>query len=109
MKRNNNQQEILLLATSGFSTRELCDKANYESSSRGLSSIDQLAEACWSGLLHEMIPEIITSSESGNNLYIWQIHQSATSLQIQLSDVPMVVEPAFSIDPQIFLSGISSN
>ena len=109
MKHNNNQQEILLLATSGFSSRELCDRTNYESGSRQLSITDRLAEACWSGLLHEMIPEIIQRAESGKSLYIWEIRHADTSLQIRLSDVPPVVESALSIDPQYFLPGISCN
>ena len=109
MKHNNNQQEILLLATSGFSNRELCDRTNYESSLRQLSINDRLAEACWSGLLHEMFPEIIQHAESGKSLYIWEIRHADTSLQIRLSDVPPVVESFFSIDPQYFLAEMSCN
>ena len=109
MKHNNNQQEILLLATSGFSSRELCDRTNYESGSRQLSITDRLAEAYWSGLLHEMFPEIIQHAESGKSLYIWEIRYADTSLQIRLSDVPPIIEPTFSIDPHYFLSSNSNS
>ena len=109
MKQRNNQQEILLLATSRFSMRELCEKLNYEASPRRLSSTDKLAEACWSGLLHETMPEMIQKATSGKSLYIWHIHHRSTSLHIMLSDVPPTIEAAFSIEPQHFLGGIFNN
>ena len=109
MKHNNNQQEILLIATSGFSNRELCDKTSCENTSRQVSITDRLAEACWSGLLHEMIPDLIQRAESGKSLYIWEIRHAAASLQIRLSDVPPMIESEFSIDPQYFLAELSRN
>jgi len=109
MKQGNNQQEMLLLTTSGFSMRELCERLNYEGSPRQLSSTDKLAEACWLGLLHETMPEMIQKEISGKSLYIWQIHQRATSLQIMLSDVPPVIETEFSIDPHQFLGSMYNN
>ena len=100
MKRKNNQQEILLLATPGFSTIHMLCKTNGENNSGHLSILEQLEEACWSGLLHEMIPEIIQPSTFGKSLFIWQIHYGNTSLQIRLGEVPAAVEHVFSIDPQ---------
>ena len=109
MKQDNYQQEILLLTTSCFSMKELCERLDYEGSARQLSYTDKLAEACWSGLLHESMPELIQKTPTGKSLYIWQINHGATSLQIRLSDMPPALFPALSIDPRYFLTGSSNN
>ena len=109
MKEDNNQQEIILSTTSGFSMRELCEKLNYDNSPRQLSNTEKLAEACWSGLLHETMPEMIQKTGDGQSLYIWQIHHSARSLQIRLSNVKPDVDPVLSIDPHYFLKNIIYN
>ena len=77
------QQEILLLTGTTFSQRQLCendakDDRNY------LSEGEKLEEACWTGLLDELLPEIITNKK----LCIWQIGDTEFSLQIELSEYP---------------------
>jgi len=109
MKQENIHQEILLLTTSCFSLRELCQSLNYDDSPRQLSDTEKLAGACWSGLLHETMPEIIQKTESGKSLYIWQIQHSSTSLQISLSNAIFSIEPELSIDSHRFLKVNSKN
>ena len=109
MKQENIHQEILLLTTSCFSLRELCQSLNYDASLRQMSDTEKLAEACWLGLLHETMPEIIQKTESGKSLYIWQIQHSPTSLQIRLSNAIFSIEPELSIDSHLFLEANSKN
>jgi len=109
MKQENIHQEILLLTTSCFSLRELCQSLNCDDGLRQLSDTEKLAGACWSGLLHETMPEVIQKSESGKSLYIWQIQHSPTSLQISLSNAIFSIEPELSIDAHRFLKANSKN
>ena len=108
MKPGNIHQEILLLTTSRFLLREFCQSLNHDDS-RHISDSEKLAEACWSGLLHETMPETIQKTESGKSLYIWQIQHSPTSLQISLSNAIFAIEPEFSIDSHLFLKANSKN
>ena len=109
MKQEIIHQEILLLTTSCFLLRELCQSSNYDDSLRQLSDTEKLAGACWSGLLHETMPEIIQKTDSGKSLYIWQIQHSAASLQISLSNSIFSIEPELSIDSNRFLNANSKN
>jgi hypothetical protein len=109
MKQENIHQEILLLTSSVFSLRELCQNLNYDDSQRQLSATEKLAGACWSGLLHESMPEIIQKTKSGKSLYIWQIQHSSTSLQISLSSAIFSIEPELSIASHLFLNANSKN
>ena len=97
------QQEILLLTGTTFSQRQLCEKDARDDSNR-LSESEKLEKACWTGLLDELLPEIITNKK----LHIWQIGDSEFSLQIELSKYPSA-EKQFSINPYYSLRTIEHN
>ena len=97
------QQEILLLTGTSFSQRQLSEK-DAKDDRRNLSESERLEEACWTGLLDELLPEIITNKK----LPIWEIGDSAFSLQIELSEYPSE-EKQFSINPYYFLRTIENN
>lgn len=109
MKPYNTQQEILLLITSGFSAFQQLNRESHKSDTRQLSLAENLEEACWSGLLNELVPGILQRSASGKDLYIWQVSCGTAFLQIWLSDVLPKADPVFSIDPQYFLPFQSCN
>ena len=97
------QKEILLLTGTTFSQRQLCE--NDPNKDRGyLSETEKLEEACRTGLLDELLPEIITNKK----LYVWQIGDTEFSLQIELSEYPSG-EKQFSINPYYFLRTIEYN
>ena len=97
------QQEILLLTATTFSQRQLCEKDGKDARSH-LSESEKLEEACWTGLLDELLPEIITNKK----LCIWQIGDTEFSLQIELSEYPSK-EKQFSINPYYFLGTLTYN
>ena len=97
------QQEILLLTGTTFSQRQLCEN-DAKDDRNHLSESEKLEEACWAGLLDELLPEIITNKK----LYIWQIGDTEFSLQIELSEYPST-EKSFSINPYYFLRTIGYN
>ena len=97
------QQEILLLTGTTFSQRQLCEN-DAKDDSNHLSESEKLEEACWTGLLDELLPEIITNKK----LYIWQIGDTEFSLQIELSEYPSK-QKQFSINPYYFLRTMNYN
>jgi len=97
------QQEIVLLTGTTFSQRQLCENDARDDRNH-LSESEKLEEACWTGLLDYLLPEIITNKK----LSIWQIGDSETSLQIELSEYPSN-QKQLSINPYYFLRTIGYN
>jgi len=91
------QQEILFLTGTHFSQRQLFENDATDDSNH-LSESEKLEKAFWSGLLNEVLPEIITNKKH----YIWEIGDTETSLQIELSEYPSA-QKQFSINPYYFL------
>lgn len=96
------QQEILLLTGTNFSSR-LCYEQDDQSSIHKLTEREQLEDACWNGLLPDMLPEII-EQPYGGKLYLWQIREAKSFIEIDLGETPEDKENAYSIDPYLFLS-----
>ena len=63
MKTIITQQEILLMTGSNFFQHQLCEKNEQERSSN-MSQKEKLEEACWNGMLDELLPGIIEKSSS---------------------------------------------
>jgi hypothetical protein len=108
METNSTQQEILLMTGTSFSQRQLSDSGD-PGSSKPRTEKELLEEACWNGLLKEMLPEICEEPDKGNNLYLWEIRESVSCLQLQFSQFPQTKEGYFSIDPYTFLASKSFN
>lgn len=101
MKTNSTHQEILLLTGTTFSKREWCEKISDKKNN--LSEKEQLEEACWNGLLPEILPEVYLHSESDKKLFLWQIKQGNSFIDLEMGDIPEETEKEFSIDPYSFL------
>ncbi len=67
MNPTSTQQEILLLIGINFPSRNSCEKD--DSNQNNLTKEQQLEEACWNGLIQEMLPEIC--GQCGNKLLLW--------------------------------------
>ena len=107
MKKESVQQEIILVATSTFSNREWCN--NDKRKGKTLSSMEQLEEACWNGLLEESLPEIVEKSANGKSLYLWHIRHGRSFLQIELCEFPVMIEKRYSIDSRAVLETVYYN
>jgi hypothetical protein len=101
----NLQQEILLMTGTKFTSRQCWQKNNSEKENF-LSESDELQDACWNGLLREMLPEIC---EKNRKLYLWQIKENKSCIDIELGELPSPLEAYFSIDPYTFLAVQSEN
>ena len=108
MKQNSTQQEILLLTGTNFSNRQWSTKD--DTSSKKLTEEEKLEEACWNGLLPEILPEIFAETKAQKKkLYLWQVKEGASFLELELGEYPEEKDSYFSIDPYSFLAFRCSN
>ena len=105
METRSTQQEILLMTGTKFSEREWAEKIT-EDKNR-LSAIEKLEDACWNGMLDEMLPEIVEKTTGGKKLFLWHIRSCRSFLEIELGEDALVIEREFSIDPYFFVPGIN--
>ena len=97
MKTDSTQQEILLLTGTSFSKREWCE--NIPGRNTNLSEKEQLEQACWNGLLPEILPEIYLHSEGDTKLFLWQIKEGKSFIELDMGEIPGEIDDYFSIDP----------
>jgi hypothetical protein len=107
MKTKSTQQEILLMTGTKFSEREWAEKRVEDKSK--FTGDEQLEDACWNGLLDEMLPEIIQRSADGKKLSLWTIRHCNAFLQIELIESTPFNERQFSIDPYFFVPSLLLN
>lgn len=68
------------------------------------SESEKLQEACWNGLLKTMLPEVWIDPPNGGTLYLWEVKEAESFLALELSEVPLPMDPRRSIKPRAFLS-----
>ncbi len=105
MKTKFTQQEILLITGTKFSEREWAEKIVEDKNK--LTGADKLEDACWNGLLDEMLPELVEKTADGKKLFLWHIRHGRSFLEIELSESPPIIEREFSIDPYFFVPAIN--
>lgn len=101
MKTNSTQKEILLLTGTTFSKREWSEKVSGKKNN--LTEKEQLEDACWNGLLPEILPEVYSHIEENKKLFLWHIKQGKSFIDLELGDIPEEMEKQFSIDPYSFM------
>ena len=102
MKKKSTQQEILLMTGTRFAAREYSERTD-PNSQQSLSPVEKLEEACWNGMLPELLPEICVQPDKKNKMYLWKITEGASFLEIDLGETQEVKENFYSIDPYTFL------
>lgn len=103
METNSTQQEILLITGTSFSLRQLSEKDS-SSGNKNLTEKEQLEEACWNGLLPEMLPEICKEAIENKKIYLWQIKEADSFIELELSEFPEQTDKYFSLDPYSFMT-----
>ena len=102
MKVNTAQQEILLITSTSFARRQYCDREDTDNTNTHPAN-EKLKEACWNGLLKEMIPEIFEADDNAAKLYLWQVREAKEFFALELSEYPTGVNKYLSIDPYRFM------
>ncbi len=108
MKPIYKQQEILLFTNTSFAHMEFSGRKNDDSSNSSHSVEDRLEEACWNGLLPDLLPELTSDSIWVYHLYLWRIKLGNSSLCIDLADQPVNDDSHFSLNPALFLNTVNN-
>ena len=102
MKTITAQQEILLMTGTSFSSRNWCEKETSDDQNK-MNPEDILKEACWNVLLPYMLPEICQPVLNEKKIFLWEITEAASFIEVIMGDVPAETEEYFSINPYLFL------
>ena len=94
-------QELLLCTGSSFARRELCEW-NETTPQPARSIADQLEDACWSGLVFDMFPDMF-QWENRKAMCIWKINQAEQFIRVELGNTCTTAAHETSIDPYYFL------
>src|SRR5437868_2118516 len=101
MKDSSTQQEVLIMTTTGFASRQYNDR-DVPDNSRNLPANEKLKDACRNGLLGEMLPEVFLFRDPGAVLYLWQVKEANEFLALEMSEYPKEIDRHLSIDPYQF-------
>ncbi len=102
MKTYSTQKEILLITGTSFSSRQFCettDGINYHQ----LTEKEKLELACWNGLLPEILPEVFEQHLLNKKLYLWEIKEGASFIDVELGERHLKLDEQYSIDPYSFV------
>ncbi|MEO5891964.1 MAG: hypothetical protein ABIQ31_17080 [Ferruginibacter sp.] len=102
MKNDSAQQEVLLMTGTGFASRQYAERDS-PANAKNLPENEKLKDACWNGLLKEMLPEIFVFNDPGVKLYLWQVREANRFFALEMSEFPIGVDKHLSIDPYRFM------
>lgn len=102
MAKNYVQLEVLLMTGTNFLAGNWI-KNDDNPADRQLSEIEQLQEACWNGLLQTTLPEILIKPSNDGILYLWDVKEAQSFLEMTLSEIPLPIDCRLSITPHSFL------
>ena len=102
MKNKIRQQEILLAFNSSFLSKIYFEKCNAGSSDISIE-LEKIEEACWNGLLEEVLPEVFTANTSDKPIYIWEIREYNSMMEIDMGECPSGKDNYLCIDPYKFI------
>jgi hypothetical protein len=103
METNSTYQEILLLTGTAFAARQYSEKDDF-GNPNPLSAASQLQAACWNGSLSALLPEIVETSAPGKQLFLWQVYETHSFLELELGEDQEEKDRYLSIDPYAFMS-----
>ena len=95
------QLEIIIIAETRFSSRTFCGIYDFNNQNNS-KEFKEFEEACWNGVLHEMLPEIYWKAEQNKKLFLWKVTKADHFLQLEYAEQPQVNDWAFSLNPYSF-------
>jgi hypothetical protein len=103
MARLTTQQEIILIQGTGFANRQYAEKTFLTSNNNYLSKHETLKQACWNGMLKDLMPELFFMFTPDTKLYLWQMRECEKLLTLEMSEEPTELDYYTSIDPYCFM------
>lgn len=102
MKANSTQMEVIILTGTTFSASQFSDK-NEAPNKSGRTEKEILTEACWNGLLPDLLPEITDQIPVGKKMYLWEIKEADAFIELELGELQETTDRYFSINPYSFV------
>ena len=100
MKQKAINHEVLLLTGTSFSKKQFSPKDNNRADH---SYCNDLQNACWNGLVFDILPDIINPFSERNPGYTWEVVPAESFLEIKIGAAPYDVEKGMSLNPHLFL------
>ena len=101
MAKNYVQIEVLLMTGTHFLAENRVKKDD-NPADRQPSEIEGLQEACWNGLLETLLPEVLIKPPNDGILYLWDVKEAESFLELVLSEIPLPIDGRLSITPHSF-------
>jgi len=101
MKQANNIHELMIFTGTRFSKKEFCEKGGNENLNQ--SAAEKLESACWSGILFELLPEILGNSLHRHENFIWEVMPAHHYIRVCLGPAPAVPDSDSCLDPYFYL------
>ena len=108
MKPTNTHHEILLFIGTSLTNRQLTSSKE-NSNGKPYSAMEELEQACWNGIVHEMFPEILSSFYPKCECFLWHVLTGKNFLYINIGPNPVIAEHDTSIDPYFFMMNVCEN
>lgn len=109
MKQKIINQEILLITGTSFSSRLFARNNTDNNYEKGDPGTEELENACWDGVLNELLPELTGNSSNANRNFTWNIVIGDHFLCISIGLCPMPDKNETSIDPHFFPCSVVYN
>ena len=108
MKETSHHHEILYFANTSLANKQLTGTGK-SSRDKNLSAFEELEDACWNGILHEIFPEILGSLYPNCESFLQQVLTGKNFLYINIGASPVIADHDTSIDPYSFAMCICEN
>ena len=95
------QQEILLMINTDFATKNFSEKSAGDKTKP--TQNEHLKDACWNGILKDMLPELFLYDDDQPKLYLWQLRDANYFFVLEMSEYPLEISESASLDPYRFL------
>ena len=101
MNTSTHQKEILLVANAGFFSKNWVKRNEAEKDKR-FTQREKLMDACWNGLVPEMLPECFDDT-ADQALKLWEISDTNAFIDLDFWDGEEQSEKEFSLNPYIVM------
>lgn len=103
MRSTTTYQELIVFTNTRFSTRDWSLRED-ESKGKELPPKEKLKNACWNGLIPELLPEVCEKTYDPS-LTLWEVFEAEHFVELVFGDDFQKTENFFSINPYQSLEG----
>lgn len=104
--KSNFMNEILIMTNTSFCAREWQERSGTEK--RFLSQKQKLMQACWNGLLPDLLPECFDFTFN-KSMVLWEVSEADKFIDLEYGNAIPVIEKERSLNPYIFMEAQGLN